>query len=54
MDDAAQLGDERLDQQGIGGDDCIILRQWCCSTDGVDALVDEVGVADVVLDEEGA
>ena len=54
IDDATQLSDERLDKQRVGGDDGIVLSQSTRGADRVDALADELTVADVVLDEEGA
>ena len=48
----AELGDEGLHQEGIGGDDALIGGQRRGALDGLDALVDDVGRAHVVGAEE--
>ena len=47
-----ELGDESLDQEGMRGDDALISRQWCRALDGLDARVDDVGIAHVMGAEE--
>ena len=44
----AKLSDEGLDQEGTGGDDALISGQWCGARDGLQALVDDVGVTHVM------
>ena len=44
----AELADEGLDQEGIGDDDALIGGQRHGALDGLEALIDDVGVADVV------
>ena len=48
----AELGDEGLDQEGIGGDDALIGSQRGGALDGVEALVDNISVAHVMVAEE--
>ncbi len=48
----AELADEGLGQEGIGGDDALIGGQRRSALDGLDALIDDVGVADMVRPEE--
>ncbi len=48
----AELGDEGLDQEGMGDDDTRIGGQRRGALDGLDALLDDVGVADVVRPEK--
>jgi hypothetical protein len=47
-----QLGDKSLDEERIGCNDAFIGGQWCRALDGTDALVDDVGVAHVMVVEE--
>ncbi len=47
-----QLGDAGLDEEGIGGDDALLGGQWGGALDGMDALVDDIGVAQVMGAEE--
>ena len=48
----AELADEGLDQEGIGDDDALIGGQRRGALDGLDALIDDVGVAHVVRPEK--
>ncbi len=48
----AQLGDEGLDQQGMGDDNAFIGGQWGGALDGLEAFVDDVGVTHVMGAEE--
>jgi hypothetical protein len=48
----AKLGDEGLDQDSMGGDDALIDGQWGSALDGLDACVDDGGIAHVVVAEE--
>jgi hypothetical protein len=48
----AQLADEGLDQEGMGDADALIGGQRRGALDGVDALIDDVGIADVVRPEK--
>ena len=50
--DHAELGDEGLDQEGSGDDDTLIRGQRCGALDGVEALIDDVGVASVMSMEK--
>jgi hypothetical protein len=52
LQDDPELGDESLHQEGMRGDDALISRQWSRALDGLDALVDDVGIAHVVGAEE--
>ena len=47
-----ELGDERLDQERMRGDNPLISRQWYRVLDGLDACVDDVGVTHVMGAEE--
>jgi hypothetical protein len=47
-----QLGDKSLDEECMGCNDTFIGGQWCSALDGMDALVDDVGVAHVMVVEE--
>jgi len=46
------LGDERLDQKSMRGDNPLISRQWYRVLDGLDACVDDVGITHVMGAEE--
>jgi hypothetical protein len=48
-----ELGDERLPQEGMRGDDALLSRQWSRALDGLDTRVDDVGRAHVVGAAEG-
>ena len=48
----AEPADEGLDQEGIGGDGALIGGQQRGALDGLDALIDDVGVAHVVRPEK--
>jgi hypothetical protein len=48
----AELADEGLDQERMGGDDALIGGQWGGALDGLEALVDDGGVAHVRVAEE--
>ena len=48
----AELADKSLNQEGSGGDDALIGGQWGGALDGLDALVDDVGVAHMMGAEE--
>jgi hypothetical protein len=48
----AELADEGLDQEGIGDDDALIDGQRRGALDGLEALIDDVGVADVMRPEK--
>ncbi len=52
LEDAPKLGDEGLDQEGMGGDNPLIGRQRGGALDGLDACVDDVDVAHVMGAEE--
>ena len=52
MQEDPELGDESLDQEGMRGDNALIGRQWCRALDGLDARVDDVGIAHVMGAEE--
>jgi len=45
--DEPELGDESLDQEGMRGDHALSGRQWRRALDGLEARVDDVGVAHV-------
>jgi len=47
-----QLGDEGLDEEGMGGDESFIGGQWGGALDGAEALVNDIGVAHVMGAEE--
>jgi hypothetical protein len=49
----AELGNKRLDQQGIGGDDALLGGQRCGGLDGMEALGDHGCRAPVVVTEAG-
>jgi hypothetical protein len=49
----AELSDERLDHQGIGGDDALIGGQRCRGFYGLETLGDDVCRAHVMVAEEG-
>lgn len=48
----SELGDESLGQERIGGDHTLIGGQWDGTLNGVDALVDDVRIAHMVVAEE--
>ena len=48
MQEAPELGDERLDQERMRGHNTRIGRQWYRALDGLDARVDDVRVAHVL------
>jgi hypothetical protein len=48
----AELADESLDQERMGGDDALIGGQRCRALDGLDALVDDGGIAHVMVSQE--
>jgi hypothetical protein len=48
----AALGDEGLDHEGIGRDDALIGGQWGRALNGMYALVDDIGVAYVMVTKE--
>src|SRR5262245_48911556 len=52
LQDNAELGDEGLNQKGIGGDNPLIGSEWGGTLDGLDALVDDIAVAHVMDTEE--
>ena len=52
MQGRAELCDESLDQEGMGGDDPVIGGQWGGPLDGVDAVVDDVRGAHMMGAEE--
>lgn len=48
----AELADEGVDQEGMGGDEALIGGQRGGALDGLEARVDDVGVAPVMVAEE--
>ena len=52
LQDAPELGDEGLNQEGIGGDNTLIGGQRGGTPDGLDALVDDVDIAYMMGAEE--
>ena len=48
-----ELGDEGLHQERLGCDDAVIGGEGCGRFDGLDTLGDDIGVAHVMLAEEG-
>jgi hypothetical protein len=48
----AELADKSLNQEGSGGDDALIGGQGCGVLDGTEALVEDVGVAHVMVVED--
>lgn len=48
----AERGGEGLDQEGIGDDDTLIGGQWRSVLDGLEALLDDIGVAGVMRSEK--